>query len=76
MWKIWSEIGSGFGEQGGTPPLRISRSTLPPGPEKKVNVLTSVANFMTRTRSSFSGKSNCYTKLIKGVFIIYLEGGL
>ena len=27
---FWSEIGSGFGEPGGTPPPRISRST-PPG---------------------------------------------
>ena len=26
-----SEIGSGFGEPGGTPPPRISRSTLPLG---------------------------------------------
>ena len=25
---FWSEIGSGFGEQGGTPFLRIPRSTL------------------------------------------------
>ena len=24
---LWSEIGSGFGEPGGTPPPRISRST-------------------------------------------------
>ena len=27
---IWSEIGSGFGEPGGTPPPRILRSTLLP----------------------------------------------
>ena len=26
---FWSEIGSGFGESGGTPPPRIARSTLP-----------------------------------------------
>ena len=26
---FWSEIGSGFGESGGTPPPRITRSTLP-----------------------------------------------
>ena len=28
---FWSEIRSGFGEPGGTPPPRIPRSTLPPG---------------------------------------------
>ena len=28
---FWSEIGSGFGEPGGTPPPRISRSAQPPG---------------------------------------------
>ena len=28
---FWSEIGSGFEEPGGTPPLRIPRST-PPSP--------------------------------------------
>ena len=27
---FWSEIGSGFGEQGGTPPPRIPSSTPPP----------------------------------------------
>ena len=27
---FWSEIGSGFEEQGGTPPLRIPRSNPPP----------------------------------------------
>ena len=27
---FWSEIGSGFGEPGGTPPPRIFRSTPPP----------------------------------------------
>ena len=27
---FWSEIGSGFGEAGGTFPPRIPRSTLPP----------------------------------------------
>ena len=29
---FWSEIGSGFGELGGTPPPRIPRSTPPPPP--------------------------------------------
>ena len=29
-WIFWSEIGSGFGEPGSTPPPRIARST-PPG---------------------------------------------
>ena len=30
---FWSEIGSGYGEPGGTPPPRIPRSTaLPPPP--------------------------------------------
>ena len=28
----WSEIESGFGEPGGTPPPRIPRSTPPPSP--------------------------------------------
>ena len=28
--QVWSEIGSGFGEPGGTPPPRILRSTPPP----------------------------------------------
>jgi len=28
---FWSEIGSGFGDAGGTPPPKIPRST-PPGP--------------------------------------------
>ena len=28
---FWSEIGSGFGEPGGTPPPRIPRSTPSPG---------------------------------------------
>ena len=32
MTFFWSETGSGFGEQGGTPPPRIPRST--PGNEK------------------------------------------
>ena len=27
---FWSEVGSGLGEPGGTPPLRIPKSTLPP----------------------------------------------
>ena len=27
---FWSEVGSGFGELGGTPPLRIPKSTPPP----------------------------------------------
>ena len=31
--QVWSEIGSGFGEPGGTPPPRILRST-PPRKEK------------------------------------------
>ena len=26
---FWSEVGSGFGEPGGTPPLRIPKSTFP-----------------------------------------------
>ena len=29
-WHFWSEIESGFGEPGGTPPPRIPRSTLTP----------------------------------------------
>ena len=29
---FWSEIGSGFGEPGGTPPPRIPRSNPPPPP--------------------------------------------
>ena len=29
---FWSEIGSGFGDAGGTPPLKIPKST-PPGPK-------------------------------------------
>ena len=28
---FWSDIGSGFGELGGTPPPRIPRSNPPPG---------------------------------------------
>jgi len=28
---FWSEIGSGFGDAGGTPPPKIPRSTPPPG---------------------------------------------
>ena len=28
---FWSNIGSGFGESGGTPSARIPRSTPPPG---------------------------------------------
>ena len=35
---IWSEIGSGFGEPGGSPPPRIPRST--PRVEKKANSMT------------------------------------
>ena len=31
---FWSEIGSGFGEPGVTPLLRISRSTPPPPPRR------------------------------------------
>ena len=31
---VWSEIGPGFGEQGGTPPPRILRST-PEGKSKR-----------------------------------------
>ena len=34
---FWSEIGSGFGEPGGTPPSRIPRST-PPGLEMRTNL--------------------------------------
>ena len=30
---FWSEIGSGFGEPGGTPAPRIPRRTLPPPPQ-------------------------------------------
>ena len=29
-YTVWSEIGSGFEEPGGTPPPRIPRSTPPP----------------------------------------------
>ena len=29
---FWFEIGSGFGDAGGTPPPKISRSTPPPPP--------------------------------------------
>ena len=29
--SFWSEIGSGFGDAGGTPPSKIPRSTSPPG---------------------------------------------
>jgi len=29
---FWSEIGSGFGDAGGTPPPKIPRSTPPPSP--------------------------------------------
>ena len=32
----WSEIGSGFGDAGGTPPPKIPRSTPPPPREIKV----------------------------------------
>ena len=31
---FWSEIGSGFGDAGGTPPPKISRSTPPPPPPR------------------------------------------
>ena len=34
---FWSEIGSGFGELGGTPPPRIPRSTPPPWASPPVN---------------------------------------
>ena len=32
MTSFWAETGSGFGEPGGTPQLRIPRSTPPPPP--------------------------------------------
>ena len=34
---FWSEIGSGFGELGGTPPPRIPRSNSPPPPPPWLN---------------------------------------
>ena len=33
---FWSEIGSGFGDVGGTPPPKIPRSTSPPPPPPPV----------------------------------------
>ena len=32
---FWPEIGSGFGEPGGTPPPRIRRSMPPPGSDRR-----------------------------------------
>ena len=34
---FWSEIGSGFGEPGGTPAPKIPRRTLPPPPPSTVS---------------------------------------
>ena len=38
---VWSEMGSGFGEPGGTPPPRIPRST-PPGSKRTNPAVRSV----------------------------------
>ena len=43
---FWSEIGSGFGEPGGTPPPRITRSTPRREIGPKAGELSNVPNLM------------------------------
>jgi len=66
VWRMtlfWSEIGSGFGEPGGTPPPRIPRCTPPPG-----NYLTSymsVQAWDSMLRSPVKKECNVHNKTYK-----------
>jgi len=42
---FWSEIGSGFGDAGGTPPPKIPRSTPPGTVQDQLNVLDLLNSF-------------------------------
>jgi len=50
---FWSEIGSGFGDTGGTPPPKISTST-PPGTISNCFVFDGMQNFHQEERSVLS----------------------
>ena len=41
---FWSEIGSGFGDAGGTPPAKIPRSSPPPPPPPPPREITKQRN--------------------------------
>jgi len=43
---FWSEIGSGFGDAGGTPPLKIPKSTPPPGAAQAYYLRANINNIM------------------------------
>ena len=53
-WHFWSEIGSGFGEPGGTPPPRIPKST-PPGNQNIKTCSNDVFRAGNRKKTTQSG---------------------